>query len=125
MRDTRPAWHYFVALSLLGLMAWVCTWPFRTGAPQASQAGFAPRTEDEAAAQIEAATALNTRTATYDFRDARIQLMKVVLLPDDELGLWFGLDADSPRCCSFFPRISLEPSKADLAVRPVVMSLSS
>jgi hypothetical protein len=51
--------------------------------------------------------------------------MKVVSLPDDELGLWFGLHSDSPGCCSFFPRMSLERTESDLAIRPVVVSSSS
>jgi hypothetical protein len=118
-------WQYFAALLLLGIVAWLSAWSFRTGAPRATQSSFAPRTEDEAAAQIEKGTALNTRTTSYDLPAARVQLMKVVSLPDDELGLWFALDSDSPRCCSFFPQISLEPSNAPLSIRPVVISMSS
>ena len=81
----------------------------------------------KAAAQIEAGIALNSRTVTYDFPDARVQLMKVVSLPEDELGLWVQPGySDSPRCCSFFPRIALEPSKGLIfPVRPVVISSSS
>jgi hypothetical protein len=125
MRLSRPLWQYLAALLLLAIVGWVSASLFRAGAPQATQVSFAPRTENEAAAQIEAGIALNSRTVTYDFPEARVQLMKVVSLPEDELGLWFSLDSDSPRCCSFFPRIALEPTKADLPVRPVVISLSS
>ena len=125
MRVSRPPWHYLAALLMLVIVGWVSALSLRSGAPQATQSSFAPRTEDEAAAQIEAGVALNTRTATFDFPNARVQLMKVVSLPDDELGLWFSLDADSPRCCSFFPRIALEPTGAGLPVRPVVISSAS
>src|SRR3954466_7382583 len=125
MAVNRPLWQYLGALLLLVIVGWLSALSFRAGAPQATQSSFAPRTEAEAAAQIESGVALNTRTATFDFPNARVQLMKVVSLPDDELGLWFSLDADSPRCCSFFPRLALEPTNADLAVRPVVISSSS
>ena len=125
MGFNRPLWQYLGALLLLVIVGWLSALSFRAGAPQATQSSFAPRTEDEAAAQIEAGVALNARTATFDFPNARVQLMKVVSLPDDELGLWFSLDTESPGCCSFFPRLSLEPTKADLPVRPVVISSAS
>src|SRR3954469_4064062 len=93
----RPLWQYLGALLLLAIVGWLSALSFRAGAPQATQPSFAPRTEDEAAAQIEAGIELNNRTGPFQFPDARVQLMKVVSLPDDELGLWFSLDADSRR----------------------------
>src|SRR4051794_25833841 len=125
MNVNRPLWQYLGACLLLIIVGWLSALSFRAGAPQVTQSSVAPRTEDEAAAQIEAGVALNTRTVTFNFPNARVQLMKVVSLPDDELGLWFSLETDSPRCCSFVPRVALEPTKAGLPIRPVVISSSS
>jgi hypothetical protein len=125
MGVNRPLWQYLGTLLLLVIVGWLSALSFRAGARQATQSSSAPRTEDEAAAQIEAGVALNTRTVTFNFPNARVQLMKVVSLPDDELGLWFSLDADSPSCCSFFPTMALERAQAAPPIRPVVISLSS
>jgi len=36
-----------------------------------------------------------------------VTLVKVVPLPDDDLGLRFAFDSSSTTCCSLFPRLSL------------------
>ena len=76
-------------------------------------------TQDEAAARIEAGSALNARTGTYRVGDVEIELTKVVQLPGDELGLRFVFHSDSADCCSLFPRVALEPGGS---ANPVVPS---
>jgi hypothetical protein len=64
-------------------------------------------TQADAAAAIDSGAALNAKPGAYRVSDVDVTLEKVVSLPDDELGLRFSFESDSPGCCSIFPRIAL------------------
>jgi hypothetical protein len=72
-----------------------------------SACSHAVTTQGDAVARINSGTALNARPGTYQIADVRVTLVKVVSLPDDELGLRFSFVSNSPNCCSLFPRVAL------------------
>jgi hypothetical protein len=72
-----------------------------------SACSHSPLTQDDAVARIDSGTALNTHSGTYRVADVRVTLVKVVSLPDHQVGLRFSFDSTAPNCCSLFPRIAL------------------
>jgi hypothetical protein len=77
-----------------------------------SACGAAPAVSDQhdAVARISAGAALNDVTGRYRVGRLRVDLIKVVSLPNDQIGMQFALSA-SPgslrSCCSLFPRMAL------------------
>ncbi len=66
--------------------------------------------QQDAIARISAGAALNDITGHYRIGRLRVDLIKVVSLPNDQIGMQFALST-SPgslrRCCSLFPRMAL------------------
>jgi hypothetical protein len=85
------------------------------------------RTQDDAVAKIDSGAALNSRPGNYRVAGVQVTLVKVVSLPDNELGLRFSFDSASRDCCSLFPRIALatDPSGEQAVPSTSVVILKS
>jgi hypothetical protein len=67
-------------------------------------------TEQEARARIDAGTALNSKTGHYTVGPIHVELVKVVQLPEGEIGMAFVTRSSSgslEACCTIFPRVAL------------------
>ncbi len=75
-------------------------------------------TEQEARARIDAGTALNSKTGHYTVGPIDVELVKVVQLPEEEIGMAFVMRSSSgslEACCTIFPRVALARAAGDPA----------
>jgi hypothetical protein len=73
-------------------------------------------TEQDARAQIDAGTALNSETGHYTVGPIDVELVKVVQLPEEEIGMAFVMRSSSRSlegCCTIFPRVALARAPGD------------
>jgi hypothetical protein len=75
-------------------------------------------TEKEARARIEAGTALNSSTGHYTVGPIDVELVKVVQLPEGQIGMAFLMRSSAGSlkgCCEIFPHIGLARVPGDPA----------
>ena len=75
-------------------------------------------TEQDARVRIEAGTALNSETGHYMVGPIDVELVKVVQLPEEEVGMAFVMRSSSgslEACCTIYPRLALARAPGDPA----------
>jgi hypothetical protein len=75
-------------------------------------------TEQEARARIDAGTALNSQSGHYTVGPIDVELIKVVQLPEGQIGMAFVMRSSSGSlrgCCEIFPRMALARVPGDPA----------